>query len=72
MGSPLSPILANIFNEEFERHALKALRSPHFWKRYVDGTFTIIRSRNLSPFRNHLNSLHPRVIRFTHEVKEKN
>ena len=43
MGSPISPIIANLFLEDLETKALSS--SPHppsMWKRYVDDTLTII------------------------------
>ncbi len=42
MGSPLSPIIANLFMEEFEKNALAtATLKPGFWFRYVDNTLSI-------------------------------
>jgi hypothetical protein len=36
MGSPLSPVMANLFMEEFEKKALAAATlKPGFWFRYV-------------------------------------
>ena len=40
MGSPLSPILANIFMEDFEETALSNYHiKPKKWKRFVDDVF---------------------------------
>ena len=41
MGSPLGPILANIFMSRFESKALSKYNGNHplFYKRYVDDTF---------------------------------
>ena len=58
MGSPLSPVLANMYMEAFERRALEReeLR-PKLWWRYVDDTFVVIKKERLEPFFEHLNSL---------------
>ena len=42
MGSPLSPIVANLFMEAFEEKALEsAVLRPRMWVRYVDDTFVL-------------------------------
>ncbi len=67
MGSPVSPLVANLFMEDFEERALSSYpHPPRFWGRYVDDTFVIIEKEHIIPFTNHINSLHP-AIHFTTE-----
>ncbi|XP_042202441.1 uncharacterized protein LOC121852537, partial [Callorhinchus milii] len=71
MGSPLSPVVANIFMEKFETDAIQtATLRPTLWKRYVDDTFVIWPHGRpaLDQFLDHINSIHP-AIRFTMEVE---
>jgi hypothetical protein len=44
MGSPLAPLLAEIFLQNFERNHLPAFREMGiiYWKRYVDDTFVLL------------------------------
>ena len=67
MGSPLSPIVANIFMEHFEKEALEtAPHPPSLWKRFVDDTFVILETQNKEEFFHHINSL-DNNIKFTAE-----
>jgi hypothetical protein len=61
MGSPLSPVIANFFMEEFEKKATKqAAHRSVGWFRCVDDTFVIWPHGQeiLAEFLNHLNGLH--------------
>ena len=72
MGSPLSPVVANIFMEDFETTALAtADYSPTIWKQYVDDTFVIWpHGRDkLETFLSHINSLHDSIL-FIMEIEE--
>ena len=51
MGSPLSPIIANLYMEEFEIKALNtAPNPPTLWKRFVDNTFVVIKKCHQEEF----------------------
>ncbi|XP_050299707.1 uncharacterized protein LOC126738416 [Anthonomus grandis grandis] len=72
MGSSLSPVIANIFMEWFEEHAIDASRcKPKLWLRYVDDTFIIWdkEEKALQEFLLHLNSFRP-TIKFTMETEK--
>jgi hypothetical protein len=74
IGSPLSPVIANLFMETFEQEAFElAPLKPKLWKRYVDDTFVVWPHgrESLDQFLNHLNSLHS-SIKFTMEIEENN
>jgi hypothetical protein len=69
MGSPLSPIVANIYMEELETMALNStIQRPRMWRRYVDDTFVIwpYDDTALRDFHQHLNKQNP-AIQFTIE-----
>ncbi|CAG9563495.1 unnamed protein product [Danaus chrysippus] len=72
MGSPVSPVVADIFMEDFE---VRALRSPTIrpliYKCYVDDTFTILNKNKTSAFLNHLNSINNKI-QFTIELEANN
>ena len=61
MGSPISPLVANLFMEKFEVQVISTSTTPQtLWKRYVDDTFTIIKN-NWESFLKHLNSINPKI-----------
>ena len=67
MGSPVSPILANLYMEYLEQKTLSTVPTPpRFWHRYVDDTFIIHKEANKKGFLQHINSVDP-AIRFTVE-----
>jgi len=73
MGSPLGPIMANIFMTDFERkwitNLANSIAAPICWRRYVDDTFTLFNSTNDAvSFLNYLNDKHPNI-KFTHELE---
>ncbi len=70
MGSSVSPIVANLFMEDFEQKALVSFPKPtRFWGRYVDDALAIIQASDIARFTDHINAQHP-SIKFTteHEV----
>ena len=67
MGSPISPIVANLFMEDFEVKAINTAKNPpKMWKRYVDDTCVILNSTTKEEFFHHINSTDPRI-QFTSE-----
>ena len=63
MGNPLSPILANLFMEYFEKKLLKDIAPPNLvWLRYVDDVFAVWPSgSDFHTFFTRLNDLHPSI-----------
>jgi len=70
-GSLVSTVNANLYMEIFEEQAIdSASCKPKNWKRYVDGTFTILDQDRVDVFLQHLNSQQP-SIRFSKDIKNK-
>ena len=68
MGSPVSPVIANIYIEYFEFLAIPT--SPtliKLWFRYVDDVHSATRKDQVNKFQEHLNSIDP-YIKFTTEL----
>ena len=61
MGSPLSPLIANIFMEEFEVKALSSTPPPSLWLRFVDDTFVINKAEHMQALLQHINSQDPHI-----------
>ena len=65
MGSPCSPVVANIYMEYFEKRALGSELPISFtintWLRYVDDVLTIVKKGTRNSLLNHLNSIDPNI-----------
>ena len=71
MGSLVSPIVANLYMEYFERKACSTASTPRLWMRYVDDTFVIQQEDQKQSFLDHINKVDP-VIKFTVEDNQEN
>ena len=70
MGSPLSPIIANVIMEEIEQTALSTyLNPPSLWLRYVDNVYAIMEKTEVQPFHDYLNTIST-SIKFTKELEK--
>ena len=70
MGSPVSPVVANIFTEDFERNAIATMTDrARLWLRFVDDTLAIVKRYVLQATLDHLNQQNP-AIQFTMEVEK--
>ena len=67
MGSPLSPIIANLYMEAFEERAINtAPTPPSLCRTFVDDTFVIIKKTQKESFISHINSIDEKI-QFTME-----
>ena len=67
MGCPISPIVANLYMEDFETRAIStSLHPPLMWKRFVDDTYVVIKAAHKQEFLEHINSIDPHI-QFTSE-----
>ena len=72
MGSPLGPVLANIFLVEFERNIIPTLSNDVLlWKRYVDDTICFIKLTSINKVLPTLSSYHTNI-KFTIEIESEN
>ena len=68
MGSPVSPIVVNLFMEQFEHTVLTTFTGipPSHWFRYVDDTWVKLKKAQLIRFFEHINRVN-KHIKFTQE-----
>ena len=66
MGSTISPIVANLFIEEFEINHKHCYHPPTIWLRYVDDTLIIQKAEHIYQFIQHINSIDAHI-QFTTE-----
>ena len=72
MGSPLGPVLANIFMVELKRNIIPPLSNDILlWKRYVDDTICFIKLTSINKVLETLNSYHTNI-KFTIEIESEN
>ena len=70
MGSPLGPVLANIFLG-FHESRIPESQWPRLYRRFVDDTFSLVESRDSAvKFLHCLNDLHPGVLKYTMKGEE--
>ena len=74
MGSPISPLFANIVMEDLEIECLLELKRKHKcvpkkYFRYVDDTFLIVKQRHIDLVLNIFNN-YDSNLKFTHEIEK--
>ena len=67
MGSPLGPVIANIFMVQLERETIPKLADTLTgWKRYVDDTIAFVKKGQAEQTLNQLNKFETKI-KFTYE-----
>ena len=62
MGSPVSPVIANLYMEEIEERAItNTTYPPKEWDRYAEDVFCIMKKDAVSSFHKELNSIDPHI-----------
>ena len=63
MGSPVSPVIANLCIEVIERLAISnSTIPPRIWKGYVDDSFVAFKKDAVTTVHDILNSIDPRIL----------
>ena len=72
MGSPVSPIMANLYVEHLKEITIRETHHPQDIRlRYLDDTFTVLQESEVEHFTHHLNSI-PENIKFMVEPEQNN
>ena len=62
MGSPISPLIVNLYVEEFEVKTFSTYpHPPSLWLRFVDDTFVITKLEHSQPILHHINNQDPHI-----------
>jgi len=61
MGSPVSPVIADIFMEHLENKAFSSMDAPRVWKRFVDDILAVVKKNQVQELLIHLNSQHSNI-----------
>ena len=62
MGSPISPVLADLVMEEIGETAISTSSHPlKWWFRYVDDSHSCLKKDQVDKFHKHLNSINPNI-----------
>ena len=70
MGSPISPIVPNLYMEDFEIRTISSpVHPPSIWKRFVGDTFVVIESPRKEEFLEHNNNMDPHIQFTTEDAK---
>jgi len=73
MGSPVSPLVADMYMEFLEQKALTTSPEeykPRLWKRYVDDILKVLKTDAVEGFTEHPNSIDETgSIKFTYEME---
>ena len=72
MGSPLGPVVANIFMVELKRTIMPSPSDKiKLRKRYDDGTITFVKTEKIKNVLSYLNSYYDNI-QFTMEIEQNN
>ena len=66
MGSPISPLITNLFMEEFEVKVLRTTPHPCLWLKFVDDIYVMQKAEHSQKCLHHINTQDPHI-QFTME-----